>query len=460
MPRASAVAFCSCALYVTGRQGGLYKVTYGGVSGGATLVATQGDITVAANAVVDLFSSCNCPLIPRFFAGGDLQAGGSILLDPDAQVSGALRPDTPTDPTPVAPPAGLVSQGDLTVPALTTMELPAGDYLFDDVVVESNGILRGIDGPVKVFFDGLLQVGSNGVVESESSRPSDFTLLSRPASSSVELISNARVVADLLTPNVPVSVGSNVELFGSVVGLSLTLETNARAHLDGASCEGCPPPTPIAAGLPALAGAIESTAAGVIVGPGAVVDSYSSCDGPYGGANVGSNGHVQAAGTITNDGTVLGDLHPSTPSGASAVTPPDGLASAGDLVLGPGDSLVLPAGDYRYDDVFLDSGAHVEGSGGAVRLWFDGSLTLASGAELVGADGLPENLWLFGRCNPGSVTLGNSTAGNLVGVLYAPDIDVHLLPNARLFGAVVGAEVTVGDNAELHHDAALVDGCN
>src|SRR5688572_25816818 len=55
----------------------------------------------------------------------------------------------------------------------------------------------------------------------------------------------------------------------------------------------------------ARAAAVIANTSNVIIGRGALVDSFQSSLGAYGGSNVGSAAVVQAATTITNNGGVV-----------------------------------------------------------------------------------------------------------------------------------------------------------
>ncbi len=87
-----------------------------------------------------------------------------------------------------------------------------------------------------------------------------------------------------------------------------------------------------------------------------LVDSYNACGGPYGGSNQGNQGNIQAGDDIDvhRNAVVNGTQSPNTPSGAVPEPVPDGLTSAGDLVIS--NSLTLAAGDYYYDTITIEGG--------------------------------------------------------------------------------------------------------
>src|SRR6478609_2515595 len=78
----------------------------------------------------------------------------------------------------------------------------------------------------------------------------------------------------------------------------------------------------------ALANAATANTGRIVSNQGSLVDSYQSVQGPYGGTNVGTNGNVQAATTILNNGGVIqGTKTTGTPAGLAIVPVPAGAAN-------------------------------------------------------------------------------------------------------------------------------------
>ena len=192
----------------------------------------------------------------------------------------------------------------------------------------------------------------------------------------------------------------------------------------------------------------------VVIGGGALVDSYQSSLGPYGGSNVGSAAVVQAATTISNNGGVVrGTLRPNTPAGLAVVPVP---AGARNLPLGsttPGSlnintaaqSITLAPGNYVAANITVNApGAIRIAPAGAVRIWVTGSLNLGGNLN---ANGIPKNLTILVN-SAGFVNINRG--GALFGVLYAPTSTVN--SSSPVFGSVIGRSVTLNSGAAVHFD--------
>ena len=421
---------------------------------------TTGNLTISEYAIVNSYDSCDCLYSAVFGSNGAVQAGGSLNVHPNADVQGAQISGQPTDSTPVALPDGLSLQGNLEVRSNETTVLAAGDYYYDAIFIKDNSRLE-TTGPVRIWFRSRLEVGGNAPIRPLDDAPSNLAFYSTSNSNHVEVKSNAFLVGSIVAPNVQnVMIGSNAEIFGAVVAGSATVQPNAVLHLDEALCDSCPLP-PVGGSLPVLTNALEAASGEASVGQLALVDSFLSCDGGYGGANILANGNVQASTAVTlhPDAIVHGALLPDTESLQTSVPVPDGLVSSGTLFINSNQSVTLPPGDYLYEDVFLNSNATLL-TQGEVRIWFTGRLEIGSNANAEALSGDPSDLWFFGGCGAGDVLINESSAGvNLVGVVHAPELPVLILSNSHIFGGVVGASIEVRPNANVHYDEALGGSC-
>jgi len=200
--------------------------------------------------------------------------------------------------------------------------------------------------------------------------------------------------------------------------------------------------------FPTVHTAIDAATGPVVWNPPGLSDSYRSCLGPYGGANVAAHGDVQAAQAITvNGGAINGARIPNTPSGFVPVPVPAGLTSSGDLNVN--NTVTLTSGDYLFGNVNINSGGTLRGSGGLVRIWFR-NLNVSS--TVAAAGNLPANLWLFGLASAGPVNV-NSNA-TVTGVIDSPNSPVFLSAQSRVFGSVIGSQVT-GNGGVVHFDEVL-----
>lgn len=416
------------------------------------VLATSGSILVEDDAVIDSYDGCGCLYSPVFGGEGSLRAGGDIVIAGNAEVRGGILSHDPSEPAPTPLPDGVSLAGNLDIPGNESVHFPAGDYYYENVFIRDNAIIT-TSGPVHIWFRGRLEIGGNSSLVPADELPENLQFHALGAASHVEVKSNAFMIGVVDAPTVHnVTVGSNAKIFGTVIGASVVVKSNAFIYKDSSLCNGCPLPD-VAGLFPIVTASLEAASGDAIVGSGASVGSYSSCGGPLAGAHVQAFGNV----VVSSGANVIGDLLPGTVSEHDSVPLPEGLPFSGDLFVTSGESLTLAAGDYFYEDVFINSNATLI-TEGLVRIWFRGSLFTGSGATVQAASGMPADLWFFGQCGPGTVEIG-SGGQSLVGVVHAPGLPVLIQSNATLTGAVVGASVDLRDNAVLHFDEALNGSC-
>jgi len=251
-----------------------------------------------------------------------------------------------------------------------------------------------------------------------------------------------------------------------------------------------------------------------------VIDSYDSGNGGYGGANVGSNGHLATNATgagsmvIGKDSIVDGTLYvgvggnPATDitlgSGATvggtdtldvaATLTPETFAgggATGPLTVASFGSQELSAGTYSYTSLELGQSAslsitgnvtlYVEeyfhlGQGSSFTTNCEGSCTVTIYVEggsdpavlavqvdqgsTFSAGNKPTDLVVYvtgdGGAQAGAVQFNQNNG--FYGVIDAPLSDVFLDRDAQLFGAVVGYLVSSSQGVTIHYDEALSGG--
>jgi len=162
------------------------------------------------------------------------------------------------------------------------------------------------------------------------------------------------------------------------------------------------------------------------------------------------------------------------------------IASSGSLAVPSATPLVLPAGDYRYDDFVVKTGGSVQVTGPA-RLVFE-DFHLESGSEfIVDASAGPVELYVDGDFVLDSNTLVASTTSTpadlrvnllsdnvkdpsiqvqldvvtfesnaqLYGTIYAPKTVIDIDSNFELFGSLIARRVVLDSNARVHYDESL-----
>jgi hypothetical protein len=241
-------------------------------------------------------------------------------------------------------------------------------------------------------------------------------------------------------------------------GLASCLSGEPTDEAIGHSASAISSPLP-AVPCAARAEAIIANGGGVVFSNSAsLVDSYQSSLGPYGGANVGSNGTVQAATSIVmNGGIIHGTKLQNSPAGLTLVPVPSGAralplgsTAPGSLnINGVSDSITLTPGTYVATNVNVNfPGAISIFPPGLVSIFVTGNLNLGGNENL---NGSPANMQ-FVVTSSGNVNV--NSRGTFVGLLYAPTSAVNL--SSTVFGSVVGSTVTLNSGSSVHFDASSV----
>ena len=216
-------------------------------------------------------------------------------------------------------------------------------------------------------------------------------------------------------------------------------------------------------------------------------------------ANV--TGDVRYGGTLTNQGTIVGDVRSDADVNApSAIdwliderrieinsSNDNGATSnvSGDQLQNCASTCELDAGRYYLDEIDIGSGDHLllDTSDGDVTVVVDGDVDLGdSKVEVVGGnttrfyiegdvdklggsgevtvtDDRAPGMWFY--MNPGATfTFGNGA--RFVGIVYGPGdgaqpgVDVDVINHVKIFGGVVGDIEEIDPHIEVHFDEALV----
>jgi hypothetical protein len=267
--------------------------------------------------------------------------------------------------------------------------------------------------------------------------------------------------------------------------------------------------TPKAGGGSAIANGIVSNGS-ITMGTTAIVDSFDSSRGGYGGSNVGTNSHVvtnatavgsvslgtgaRLAGNVavapggnpaqtvsvgtgaTYTGTTKVMANPiamptvtvpnlgatggafSVPTGGNAVISSNMHVSS--LSVGTGGTLkisgnvvIVTEGNFS-----VGTGAQVQVQGNStLTLYCKGALTFSTGAD---------NKAVADNANLSALTIYNlsttdvqvGTGGALYGVLISPQAGVVASTGFRLYGAVMAKSLTLGTGCAFHEDTHITSG--
>jgi|GEM_PF-3870995 outer membrane protein assembly factor BamB len=164
---------------------------------------------------------------------GDVQAAGSITLQPNSILKGGMLAKDPGERAPVPVPADAVEEGTILVGSGQTLSLPAGDYHAGSLTVQLGGSLIA-QGPVRLWVDGAIVLG--GLVKPASGASMDLWILSG-GSQDFHINSQAQVTAVIDVPLASALV--DAPLLGCLTSKDATINSNGHVTKDsGLSCPG------------------------------------------------------------------------------------------------------------------------------------------------------------------------------------------------------------------------------
>ena len=240
----------------------------------------------------------------------------------------------------------------------------------------------------------------------------------------------------------------------------------------------------------------------------ALVDSYDSRKGLYGGSNVGFSGNVgtnsttygsidlaanakiygtayagpesdPATAIITRSNALITGGKAAIPElkAMPSVTAPDSLTFKGDYSLGDtyidtisesgeytsfrltSNAKVIISGDitlYVSGDFSMHSNTQLEiAPGSSLTLFIGGSFVQESNTQINNLTKKPFNCVILGMDSFNGVMQWNSNT-QFWGSVYVPEANVDFNSNADFYGAIVGRSVnSISSNARIHYDLAL-----
>lgn len=188
-----------------------------------------------------------------------------------------------------------------------------------------------------------------------------------------------------------------------------------------------------------------------IDGSSAVIDSYDSRLGSYGGINIGIHGDLASDGTVTFNGNaihlgqVVQNPNRSCLPGASQVT------SSGTLNLSGSSVYTLSSGTYHFDSISISGNARIDATG-PVTIYVDGAVSLG-GNGVATSNNIPGNFIVIAT-GSGDVSVSGSAA--FYGGIYAPSSSVN--NNASdFFGSIISNNYQHNGSTKLHYDEAMAD---
>lgn len=124
-----------------------------------------------------------------------------------------------------------------------------------------------------------------------------------------------------------------------------------------------------------------------------------------------------------------------------------------DVTISNGAKLDLAPGTYIFRNLNLSGGAKIDLEGdGPVKIYIEKSFELNNGVKVSSSEVPPKLLQLYlGK----DATYNQSGGTDISAVIYGPQSKVTMSNSATVYGAVVGAEVSLTGAATVHYDEAL-----
>lgn len=116
--------------------------------------------------------------------------------------------------------------------AILTIDQDVTLYVEGQLRIDSNAQMRITGGAdVTVYVGGEVSVGSNGIVN-ETQLPSKFSLIGLDTCTTVNLNSNTELWGTVYAPNARIEIYSNSDIYGSIIGNEIAMDSNAGVHYD------------------------------------------------------------------------------------------------------------------------------------------------------------------------------------------------------------------------------------
>lgn len=189
----------------------------------------------------------------NIFENGSVRASNSVIINSGASIHGNVIQNSPQNLLVYPAPSTINNLGDLNIDGNYNFE--PGDYVVNNLNVNGSGrISTSGGGRVRIWFRSLNLAGTI-TLGASSETAHEFWLFSLPDAQQLNVNDTATVYAVVYAPNVSVILNGG-NLFGAVVGGSVTLNGIAAVHYDerlATSClGGVPLPTPSHSYTPAF----------------------------------------------------------------------------------------------------------------------------------------------------------------------------------------------------------------
>ncbi len=179
---------------------------------------------------------------------GNATAGTTVTKAVSAVITGTITNNqvAPVMTLPAVPNCGTYSSnsgisgtysynaatGNLSLSGINNATLANGSYCFNNVTLSNSAQLR-VNGPVTIRITGKLTVGGVASLTNTTSVPANLRILSSySGSNGVSFTNSSNIYLMLYAPNTNVADTGAAQLFGTVVGKTVTLSNSGTIHYD------------------------------------------------------------------------------------------------------------------------------------------------------------------------------------------------------------------------------------
>jgi predicted acyltransferase (DUF342 family) len=185
-------------------------------AGDETLVGSNGDINIDSNSSV--FGDATCA------------ASSITTINSNSQVTGSTAPAEELFVLPTVEWPG-DNHASLVVVGQTDIVIGPGTFVYDRLIVKSGAKLT-FRGPVELYVKNEFVIESNSSVETLSGLPADLNVYIKDGANKVIMNSNTTFTGSLIAPGCDVTLKSNSQLFGALVGDTLHMDSYSSVHTD------------------------------------------------------------------------------------------------------------------------------------------------------------------------------------------------------------------------------------
>lgn len=123
--------------------------------------------------------------------------------------------------------------GSIKVTSGATLTLNAGTYVFDDLTLVGNSVIKVGSGPILVYIKSGLDL-SGGTVVNASTKSTDLVFMVAAGASSIKISGGAAASYAVYAPDSDVTITGGSDLYGAVVGKTVKNTGGSKIHYDAA----------------------------------------------------------------------------------------------------------------------------------------------------------------------------------------------------------------------------------